>query len=234
MNTSMEAKFTVIAVDDEADNLELVERTLNKYRVLIFTDAEDAIAAAVQEAPLCMIVDYRMPKMNGVEFIRACRKQGVDTTALMVTAYPELDEVIFAEQTDLFYRIVPKPFTAKGLLQHVQICIAETRFCRNMQGRRAGERFHVELSMTATIGGRELTVATENISLGGAYVKTDEKVPLGTPIQLTFPHRGQTVVVVATVAHRGRGGLGLSFAEVSEQSRFAIGELISAFLYDRT
>ena len=82
----------VLVVDDEHDNAELVERVLRGYDVISFTDPLEALKEVTQLAPDSLVVDYRMPKLNGLEFLKRCRERDVRCVALMVTAFPELDD----------------------------------------------------------------------------------------------------------------------------------------------
>jgi DNA-binding NtrC family response regulator len=114
------------AVDDEPDNVDFLKRALSKnYQVHGYTDPRKALEAIHTTPPMGLVVDYRMPGMNGVELVRAIRQQGHRFAVVMVTAFPELDEVVYAQQSNLIYRIVPKPCSAADVSTQVELAIAE-------------------------------------------------------------------------------------------------------------
>jgi two-component system, OmpR family, response regulator len=127
MNTMPEL---VIAVDDEHDNLELIERILSKYEVKTFTDPRAALEEAIQLKPIAVVVDYRMPGMTGLELVRKCREAGLDSAILMVTAFPDLDEITYAAQNELVYQVVPKPYRPDRLRDWMRLAIIQTKMNR--------------------------------------------------------------------------------------------------------
>src|SRR5262245_22140450 len=100
----------LFAIDDEPRNLELIERALRgTYRIRSFDNPLRALSAAKAEPPEVVLTDYRMPHLNGLALLRALKQVGVESVALLVTAYSDTDEVIKASQHDnLFLRILPK------------------------------------------------------------------------------------------------------------------------------
>lgn len=130
----MAPKRIVIAVDDEPDNLDLIVRILSRYDVRAFTDPRVALEHAVELHPVAIVVDYRMPGMNGLDLVRRCRERGVDSAILMVTAFPELDELAYAAQEELLYQIIPKPYRPDRLRDWMKLAVIQTRM-----GRRGGE-----------------------------------------------------------------------------------------------
>ena len=66
----------VLVVDDNPVNVALYERVISHIGMCYpkcFTKASDALAWAQQNNPAVAIVDYRMPEMDGLEFIRRFR-----------------------------------------------------------------------------------------------------------------------------------------------------------------
>lgn len=120
----------VVAVDDEPDNLELVVRILSKYDVRTFTDPRVALPEAVKLKPIALVVDYRMPGMTGLELVRKSREQGLDSAILMVTAFPDLDEIVYAAQNELVYQVVPKPYRPDRLRDWMRLAIIQTKMNR--------------------------------------------------------------------------------------------------------
>jgi hypothetical protein len=55
--------------------------------------------------------------------------------------------------------------------------------------RRFDLRFPVFLSFPVAGAVQELEACTENVSLGGLLLKTDQDIPLGTPVKLTMELR---------------------------------------------
>ncbi len=115
----------VFVVDDEQDNLDFLVRALSGVgEVRAFADPRAALQAVSEERPAALVVDYKMPHLNGVELVQAVRAKGIRCGVVMVTAFPELDEVCYAQQVNLIYQIVPKPTDAQHLRSVVQLAIA--------------------------------------------------------------------------------------------------------------
>ena len=130
----------VVVVDDEEDNVLLVERTLrSRYRVHGFTDPQEALQDPSLNHAYSVVVDYRMPKMTGVELAQKIRQRGLTPGIVMVTAFPELDEVVYCAQVRLFYRLIPKPFAPSYLLQEVEASVANALMLQAMQVQRVAQ-----------------------------------------------------------------------------------------------
>ena len=67
--TEHENKSTIMVVDDEPLNLKLLEDLLGQegYRVRSFPRGRRALAAASQSPPDLILLDVKMPEMNGYE-----------------------------------------------------------------------------------------------------------------------------------------------------------------------
>lgn len=85
----------VIIVDDRVSNREILARLARSLepdvRVTAFASPEDALAADGQLDPDLIVTDYKMPTMNGAEFIRACRTRPWcrEVPIMVVTAYED-------------------------------------------------------------------------------------------------------------------------------------------------
>lgn len=70
------ASSQVLVVDDNAANTALYKRVVNqipKQVAQCFTHAGEALAWAARHRPSLVVVDYRMPDVDGLEFIRRFR-----------------------------------------------------------------------------------------------------------------------------------------------------------------
>ena len=84
---------SVLVVDDDADSCEVLVRFLVKagHSARCVHDGREALAALSDAVPDFILVDVRMPVMDGValvEVIRSCRRWSAIPMAV-VTAYPE-------------------------------------------------------------------------------------------------------------------------------------------------
>ena len=66
----------ILIVEDNPRNMRLIEMTLgsNNYTLLKATDGETALDMAVREQPDLILMDIRLPGMNGLDVTRALRK----------------------------------------------------------------------------------------------------------------------------------------------------------------
>lgn len=100
------AKISIIAVDDDIAVLNAVERDLRQkygrdYRVLKAESGDQALQVVDQlksrgEVVALFVVDQRMPRMTGVEFLEQVQKIFPDARKVLLTAYADTEAAIFA------------------------------------------------------------------------------------------------------------------------------------------
>ncbi|MGB3634566.1 MAG: response regulator, partial [Rubrobacteraceae bacterium] len=114
------AKPVILAVDDDPQVLRAVERDLRRnyareYRVLRADSGPSALdtLAKVQERgdPVAlMLVDQRMPRMSGVEFLEEARDMFPDAKRALLTAYADTDAAIRAINNRVLDYYLQKPW----------------------------------------------------------------------------------------------------------------------------
>jgi two-component system sensor histidine kinase/response regulator len=76
MTASETARPTILVVDDNAENRALALATLeDAYRVVMAANGEEALRLVAAEHPDCVLLDVRMPGMNGFEVCARIRAQ---------------------------------------------------------------------------------------------------------------------------------------------------------------
>jgi len=113
----------ILIVDDEPFNLDLLEQELMEYEYVLerATDGVDALEKADSFGPDIILLDYMMPKMNGLEVVRALRQserhKSVPVILLTAKATQE-DKVAGLDAGADDY--VTKPFDSFELLARVR------------------------------------------------------------------------------------------------------------------
>ena len=123
----MTPALTVLVVDDDASLARLVGLALVRagYVVHIAHTAEDGLRLAQSEQPAAIIVDLRMPFINGTGFLyrlRAC-PQHRDTPVMVVTGEAESDEMQ-ADMAALRAVLRFKPLGMSQLITEVRALIS--------------------------------------------------------------------------------------------------------------
>lgn len=113
---------TILVVDDEEDLRQSVADALESqgYNVVLAADGREGIDDAVAHEPDLILVDYRMPEVDGVEFLRSLRARNEvkHTPVMIVTVDPELE--LRKSAADLGIQgFLVKPFSMTELLQCV-------------------------------------------------------------------------------------------------------------------
>ena len=84
----------ILFAEDDRDLNKAVKTLLERsgYQVDSVFDGEEAADYAVMETYQCIILDWMMPEMDGVEALRKIRKQGVTVPCLMLTARDAVED----------------------------------------------------------------------------------------------------------------------------------------------
>jgi len=116
------AKYPVLVVDDETDNLDAFRFNFGRsFKLLLASSGEEALALARSEDVAAIVTDQRMPKMTGLDLLKATREIRPDAVGIIVTAFTDVDVLIEAINLGRIYRYVTKPWDSKelrGVLTH--------------------------------------------------------------------------------------------------------------------
>ncbi len=77
MNPDHEPAASILVVDDDAINLMVIEQMLGTagFPVVSAVDGVDAVEKAALFQPALILMDIRMPRMNGIDAVIAIRRQ---------------------------------------------------------------------------------------------------------------------------------------------------------------
>ncbi len=83
----------VIMVDDNIDFLEVVGDRIKGwgYHLIRASSGKEALKLIKSEEPCAVILDYKMPDMNGIATLEEIRKNNPDMPVIIFTAYPTQD-----------------------------------------------------------------------------------------------------------------------------------------------
>jgi len=93
--------------------------------------------------------------------------------------------------------------------------------------KRSHARFPVTLEVTLIVAGERHLARTRDVSLGGMFVYTDVKIPLGAEVQvqLTIPALKELTTVDSVARWHDEGGLGVSFKGMRAREVWALNQL---------
>ncbi len=110
----------VLIADDDTDLLDLMTYALRRegYTVLTAIDGKQALQRFETEHPDLVLMDVRLPKVNGFEVVRRIRHDA-DTPLIMLTACDEEDDIVRGLQLGAD-DYVTKPFSVKQLVHRMK------------------------------------------------------------------------------------------------------------------
>jgi len=112
---------TILIVDDEYAVARGIQYALEQegYQVTVAGSGEEALAVAAELAPDLVVLDVRMPGIDGFETLRRLRGDGSKAPVLMLTARDEeMDKVVGLEMGADDY--MTKPFGLRELLSRIK------------------------------------------------------------------------------------------------------------------
>ena len=111
----------VLVVDDDPAvcNSLKFSLELEGFTVRTFSDEATVLNSADAGDAQCLIVDYKLPRMNGLELLQELRARGFLTPAILITSHPNVELSQAAERQGIF--IVEKPFLDNALSETVHI-----------------------------------------------------------------------------------------------------------------
>lgn len=105
---------------------------------------------------------------------------------------------------------------------------------QQLQNRRKFPRMEIQYSMYARVGKHQISLSTINLSFGGAFLKTDKKLPTGILMILVLNQDGEMIETRAKIVHSTHEGIAVTFINPPHDFTAAICRIISQQIMEDT
>ncbi|MFQ5737021.1 MAG: sigma-54-dependent transcriptional regulator [Thermodesulfobacteriota bacterium] len=111
----------ILIIDDEDSMRHMLSVILKRegYEPVAFADARAALEALGRDDFDFILCDIRMPRMDGMEFLRALKERDAHHTVIMMSAYGTIDSAIECMKLGA-YDYISKPFKADEIVLTVR------------------------------------------------------------------------------------------------------------------
>jgi signal transduction histidine kinase/DNA-binding response OmpR family regulator len=141
---------SILVVDDQEENRRLLQQLLEPlgFRVLLAKSGTEAVAIAQASRPDLVVMDLRMPGLDGVAAARAIRSNSKSVCVIAASASSvELERA--AADPETFGTCLRKPFQTRDLLDAIQHALALDWRYADADGERAASRGQEDVDAVA-------------------------------------------------------------------------------------
>lgn len=112
--------YSILAIDDETDMLKTYESILKKkYTLTVAESTEQGEKLLAEQNPNLVLLDLRLPGMDGLEFLKKVRPLFPETEIIVVSASRDIADAVEAMKLGAL-DYIPKPFEVNELLVTIE------------------------------------------------------------------------------------------------------------------
>ena len=124
----------VIADDEPITRMDIKEILTDKgYEVIgEVGDGFDAVEICKEQKPDLVLMDIKMPLLDGLSAARIMTEEGVDAAVVLLTAYSEREFIDSAKEIGVSGYLV-KPIDEKSLIPSIELAVARNKEMRKLR-----------------------------------------------------------------------------------------------------
>ncbi len=128
------ARERILVVDDETNARQALKTLLSEegFEVAEAEDGEKALELLSTFAPAAVLTDVRMPKMDGLTFLKKAREAGSDAAFVVMTAFGSIEMAVDAMRAGAESYLV-KPLDVKAVLVVLEKALEKRTLSRDTQ-----------------------------------------------------------------------------------------------------
>ena len=133
----MEEQIRILCVDDEKSIPKAIKRSFldTDYEILNATSGPEGLEILREGTSIHVVIsDYRMPGMNGVEFLKEVCKSWPETIRILISGFADLGAIVSAINEGQISKFVPKPWDEDHLKAAISDAIRQ--YCYRQENRR--------------------------------------------------------------------------------------------------
>lgn len=113
--------INLLLVDDEEDFLKPLEKRLARrgFKVFAAADGEEALGVLGRETVDVVVLDYKMPGMNGLDMVRAIKDLKPLVEVIMLTGHANMEVAMSGMEVGAFDYLI-KPCDLDSLVHKIQ------------------------------------------------------------------------------------------------------------------
>jgi FixJ family two-component response regulator len=140
-----EDTLTVFVIDDDAAVRASIQGLLKSVslRSEAFGTAEEFLRSKRQDGPGCLVLDVRLPGVNGLDFQRELADAGIRIPIIFITGHGDIPMTVKAMKSGAV-EFLTKPFLDQDLLDAIHQALERDRLVRQQQSDLAGLRKRYE------------------------------------------------------------------------------------------
>ncbi|MBN2041906.1 MAG: response regulator [Spirochaetes bacterium] len=119
----------ILIVDDDENILSSLKRQFhNKYSIVTAVSGKQGLEEFEKQKPFAVVIsDYRMPEMNGAEFLAKVREKYPNTVRFMLTGQADMEGIIDVINQGQVFRFLTKPCPPDLMIKNIEDGIAQYR-----------------------------------------------------------------------------------------------------------
>ena len=116
----------IYVVDDDVGVLGSLRFLLETdgFQVRTFRNAAALLDATRPTGVDCLVIDYKMPDMNGLDLVASLRGNNIAAPVILITGYPDENIAVRAATAGVEH-VLLKPLLGDSLAKHIKTAIQE-------------------------------------------------------------------------------------------------------------
>lgn len=127
-------KSRILVVDDEAEIRDILTHLLEKegFKVITAPDGHQAMQKICLETPDAVILDVRMPGLDGMELLKKIKEIFDDLPIVLITAYADVHQAVDAMKVGAYDYLV-KPFDNNEVIRIIRHALSERQLKKKLK-----------------------------------------------------------------------------------------------------